>query len=33
MIKKFKKIIEFIKFIEKEKRNTSIKTGNGMMLF
>lgn len=28
-----KKIIDFIKFIEDEKRNAAIKTGNGTMLF
>jgi len=32
-MKRIKKIIEFIKFIEKEKINAAIKTGNGMMLF
>lgn len=30
---RIKRLIKFLKFIEKEKQKAAIKTGNGMMLF
>lgn len=33
MKKRIKQFIEFLKFIEEEKKKASIRVGNGMMLF